>query len=778
LLSVAVRQADAGLDLSLEGMPQGFDLQGLSLRIWGTPWDPAHDGERGNCLKEPDGGSFGKCPIPGLDPEALEKQTKSYLTAPTAPCGSPLSFKASASSWQGALAKASSKSHDQEGNPLPLAQCNHSLSKAKIRLTSEEAAVGSGLSFELEVNDGGGITNPQGIARPAIKEALIELPEGLTINPSVAVGLGACSEADFAKESLTSKEGEGCPNQAKVGEVRIEGMLGLPEPLQGSLYVATPRHNPFGSLLALYVVARDPDRGLFAKSAGEVEPDPRTGRLRVTFQELPSLLYTRFEAKLREGQRALLLSPPACGSYLSRIRMSSWAPSDPPSEETNAFNITRGAAGAPCPSAAAPPFHPALIAGSQNPSAATYTPVTLHIQRSDSEQEIVSYGAKLPPGLLAKVAGTERCPEAQIEAAKRKSAAQELRDPSCPAASQIGRSLVGGGIGRALAYAPGALYLAGPYQGAALSVVAITAAQIGPFDLGTVVVRATPRFDSQAAQLQIDPSASDPIPHLLAGIPIHVREIRVYVDRPNFTLNPTSCDPFAFASLTGGSGADPFSPQDDAIVASSDRFQVLNCAALGFKPRLRIEAKGQTRRGAHPSLKATYRPRPGEANLKSAVATLPHAFFLEQAHIRSICSLAQFRARACPPSSVYGYAKATSPLLEEPLQGPVYLRSSNHKLPDLLADLRGLVDVEVIGRIDATKASLRASFEALPDAPVSEFVLTMRGQKKGLLVNSRELCGAKARARVRFVGQNGKVEGVGPVVGVGCGGGLHKLRER
>jgi hypothetical protein len=643
-------------------------------------------------------------------------------------------------------------------------QCNRALTKAKVQLTGEAAAVGTGLTFTLEVNDGGGILNPGGIARPAIRRAVVRLPEGLTINPSVAAGLGACSPADFAREGLETPAGAGCPNASKVGEVRVEGLLGLSTPVAGSLYIARPRENPFGTLLALYLVARDSDRGLLLKSAGKVEPDPRTGRLTIAFEDLPRLLYTRFVATLREGQRALLVSPPACGSHATQVEMSSWAASDPLISETTSFAIETGAGGGPCPPPGAPPFSPGLAAGSLNPNAATYTPIHLRMTRSDGEQAIVSYSAKLPPGLLAKVDGVELCPEAAIAAARARSAAEEIAGPSCPPGSRIGETLVGGGVGNVLAWAPGALYLAGPHNGSPLSVVAITAAKIGPFDLGTVMVRATPTYDAAAAQVSVDASRSDPIPHILAGIPIHVRDIRVHVDRPGFTLNGTSCEPFQFTSVLGGAGADPFSRDDDVLAASTDRFQLLNCAGLGFRPRLALQVGGATKRAGYPSLRAVYRPRPGDANTRAASATLPKAFFLEQAHIARICSTVQFAARACPRSSVYGHARAISPLLAEPLEGPVYLRTSSHRLPDLVADLHGLVDVEVAGRI-GSRGGLNAVFENLPDAPISKFVLTMKGGRKGLIVNSRDICAGRRgnRAAVELDAHNGKVSDIGPV---------------
>ena len=604
-----MREADAGLTLELRGLSQALNVASIGLRLWGTPWDVAHDTQRGNCLNEADPeASHGACPAFGTAP-APASLWKSYLTLPPAPCAQPLGFTARMRSWQGESAETSLAEHG--GDPLLLTDCNSAATVSEVELTGVAAAVGTGFSFGLQVQDGGGLLNPAGETRPAIAEAVLTLPEGLTINPSVAVGLGVCSAEDFARETLASAPGEGCPNASKIGEVRVEGMLGLPRSVQGSLFLATPHRNLFGTLLALYLVAGSRERGLLVKSVGKVEPDPRSGRLVITFRDLPRLQYTRFEATLREGQRAMLISPPSCGSYATEVEMTSWDSADPPQSQASAFAISSGPGGGSCPPPGAPPFAPGLRAGSLNPNAASYTPVYLRMTRVDGEQAIVSYSAKLPPGLLAKIAGTEICPEAAIAAAKANSAAEELANPSCPPGSRIGGSLVGGGVGRALAWAPGSLYLAGPDDGAALTVVAITAARIGPFDLGTVVVRAVPRFDSRTTQVSVDATRSDPIPHILAGIPVHVRDIRVYVDRPGFTLNPTNCDPLAFSSTLGGAGADPFSRTDDILATSTERFQMLNCAALGFRPRLSLRAKGATRRAAYPSLRAVYRSRPG-----------------------------------------------------------------------------------------------------------------------------------------------------------------------
>jgi hypothetical protein len=301
-------------------------------------------------------------------------------------------------------------------------------------------------------------------------------------------------------------------------------------------------------------------------------------------------------------------------------------------------------------------------------------------------------------------------------------------------------------------------------------VIAVTPAVAGPFDVGTIVVREALTLNPETAEVEVDGKASDPIPHILAGIPLKVRDLRVYVDRKDFILNPTSCDPSKAKATLFGSFLDVFNPADDLPVGLEDRYQAANCANLGFKPKLAINLKGGTKRGDHPALKAIVNARPSDANIGGAVVTLPKSAFLEQGHIRTICTRVQFAAKSCPEAAQYGYAKAFTPLLDEPVEGPVYLRSSNHKLPDLVASLHGIVDVDIVGRIDSFKGGIRSSFETTPDAPVSKFILSMQGGKKGLVVNSRNLCAQTSRADARFTGQNGKLHDFRPVVrATGCG---------
>jgi hypothetical protein len=493
---------------------------------------------------------------------------------------------------------------------------------------------------------------------------------------------------------------------------------------------------------------------VLVRLAGKVIPNPETGQLVTTFDGLPQLPYSSFNVHFRDGQRTPLATPATCGSYSSEVLLSPWL--EPASQAVfpSAMELETGIGGGACPTGV-PPFHPRSTAGTMNRSAGAYTPYYLHITRTDAEQEITSYSATLPPGLLGKLKGLPYCPEAAIEEAKRNSGFGELRNPSCPAASSIGHTVSGYGLSSVLAYAPGGLYLAGPYHGAPLSIVAIDSATVGPFDLGVIVVRSAIRIDPRTAQVVIDSVGSDPIPHIVGGIPLHLRDIRVYIDRPNFTLNPTSCKRYnAEASLTG-SGASFASPNDDPTASAGTPFQVSNCSALDFVPRFNLFLTGGTHRGDFPALKAVVKPRPGHANIAKAVVTMPPSVFLAQEHIGTVCTRVQFAAKKCPEASLYGHAKAITPLLGQPLEGPVYLRSSDNTLPDVVADLSGAgVRIEVDGRIDNAGSRMRATFEDLPDAPVKSFTMNLKGGKKGILVVSDDLCTAKAHAEAQMTAQN------------------------
>lgn len=742
-----IRQDEGGYGLTLEShdLPQLVDITGLTIRIWGVPWHIVHNAQRGNCLNEAEPGfGWAKCPV-GRESRP-ENAPDAYLTLPTSCEGTP-TFVAIADSWQGGSAT-------RQALAAPLGECE-SLDfepHPAGRLSDPRTTSPSGYGFELGVDDSG-VTDPVGRSPSAIRKAVVALPEGVTINPSVGAGLGVCTPAQYEAETASSPPGAGCPNESKIGDFEVQSPI-VSGPVEGSMFLAEPYRNPFGSLIAIYLVAKSIGRGVLVKVAGEVEPDPNSGSLIATFDKLPQLPYSSLVMHFREGQRSPLATPAACGPHSTTTELSAWRDPRLVRRSTSTVAIEAGIDGGPCPQGTAP-FAPQASGGMLNSHAGAYSTFFLHLTRADPEQEITRYSATLPPGLLGKIAGIPFCPDAAIAAASRRSGVEEAEHPDCPAASRIGHTSAGYGVGPVLTYAPGNLYLAGPYHGSTFSVVAIDSALVGPFDLGVVIVRSAIHVDPQDAQVSIDSGGSDPIPHIIDGIPLHLRDIRVYLDRPETMVNPTSCERSSLVSTLGGSGQSFGDPADDTLATQTVPFQPFDCGSLGFRPAISLRLRGGIHRGQYPSLRVEVRPRPGDANIASAQVALPPSVFLAQEHIGTVCTRAQEAHESCPAASVYGWARAFTPLLEEPLEGPVFLRSSENLLPDLVASLSGGglgIHIDLAGRIDSHKGDLRGTFEGIPDAPVSKFVMTLRGGKRGLLVNAANLCKAVKPATARFVG--------------------------
>ena len=445
-----------------------------------------------------------------------------------ASCAGPLATSVEADSWE----------HAGEfalffAEPIPTMEACNQVPFAPAlaaEASTNQASSSSGLDLKIDFNDEG-LANPEGIAESQLNKTVVTLPEGMTINPSAGVGLSGCTEADYARESVTRPPAKAARTaRSWDGHDRIAA--DLISAIHGNVYIAQPYENPFDSLLALYIVAKDPESGILVKQPGRVVPNEETGRLTTIFEDIPQLPFDHFDFHFREGQQAPLITPPACGTYSNEAQLTPW--SDPESEVTDSapFQVTNGFGGGACPAGGEPPFSPTVTAGTQNNVAGSYSPFYLRIFREENEQELTRFSTVMPPGLTGDLTGIPFCPDAAIEAARGKSGARELAEPSCPAASEIGHTIVGAGAGTVLAMTPGKLYLAGPYHGAPFSIVSITSAVVGPFDLGTVVIRFALEINPITAQAEIDATGSDPIPHIIKGIVVHVRDIHVYVDRP------------------------------------------------------------------------------------------------------------------------------------------------------------------------------------------------------------------------------------------------------
>jgi hypothetical protein len=751
---------------SATNISQALFFLRAKVTVWGVPAAEAHDSQRGSCALK-----IGLCPV--------NLPENPFLTLPTK-CSAPLTFGFEADSWQNPNPPVwfkTSASIGGNATPASPTACSKVLFKPEIKAQPTTTAGGSatGLDFDVDFDDPG-LVSATGTAQATIDKAVVTLPQGMTLNPSIAEGLQTCSEAQLKAETAFSPPGAGCPQASKVGIVEVETPLLEGKLLKGSLFVATQDANPFNSLIAIYMVIQDPELGISIKLPGRVSPDPTTGQLVTTFGEgaypIPQVPFSHFRFHFRAGDRAPLISPPTCGIHTATALFT---PSSgaAPVQTSSSFAITSGPGGGPCP-AGVPPFSPGFEAGSISNAAGTYSPFYMRLTRKDAEQDMTRFSAVLPPGVTGKIAGLAQCPQAAVLAAKSKDGRLEQISPSCPATSRIGRTLTGAGVGNSLTYVPGNLYLGGPYGGAPLSVVAIVPAVAGPFDVGTVVVQEALKLNPNTAVVEVDGAASDPIPHILAGIPLNVRDLRVYVDRPEFTLNPTSCEPSQVNATLAGSAADPINPADDVAVPLAARFQAASCASLAFKPKLSLTLKGGTKRSANTALSATYTSRKGDANLAGAVVTLPPSQFIDNAHINNPCTREQFARQACPPASVLGSAKAITPLLDAPLQGKVYFRSNGGErdLPDVVAALKGQFDFNVvIAVLTSENERVRTKVLNAPDAPVSKFTIKLAGGKKGLLENSENLCARTQRAGLKLIGQNGRLHKVQPVVKTSCGGG-------
>jgi hypothetical protein len=762
--AVPGQSEDYGINVDATNITQTAALINATVTVWGTPGDPRHNTSRGwSCIYETTGEDHAPCV------HSEEKHPPAFLTVPTS-CAGPMQASVEADSW----GKPGAFEDVLPSESMPtLVGCNRLPFGPTVQATPTTTSASSptGLDVNLDFHDEGLISS-EGLTQSRLKDTTVTLPEGLTVNPSSGVGLAGCRPEQYRRETLSSTSGAGCPDESKLGTVEIVTPV-LNSPIHGGLFIAQPYENPFGSLLALYIVARNPETGIFIKLAGKVTPNLVTGQLVTTFENAPQLPFSHFNFHFREGAQAPLITPPACGTYTTKAVLTPWANPFAPLTVDSSFTVTSGVGGGLCPSGGVPPFVPGIQSGMQNNNAGAFSPFYLHLTRTDAEQYISGFSTSLPPGLTGNLSGIPFCSEAAIEAARHKTGKQEEAEPSCPAASQIGHTLVGTGVGAVLAYVPGKIYLAGPFHGAPFSLVAVTSAVVGPFDLGTVVLRFGLNIDPYTAQVSVSPASSEPIPTIIDGIVTHVRDIRVYIERPGnapFTLNPTSCNPTAIGSTLNSPGG--------ASATVSSPFQAASCASLKFAPKFVVSTSGKTSKadGASLHVLLTYpsAPQGTYANIAKVKVELPKQLPSRLTTLQKACTSAQFEANpaGCPGPSAIGTAKAVVPNIPEPLVGPVYFVShGGEAFPSLEVVLQGYgVKVVLVGSTFISKAGITSTtFKTVPDNPVSSFELTLPEGKYSALAANGNLCGQKLKMPSDFTGQNGMEADYKTVVSVtGC----------
>jgi hypothetical protein len=777
LMPITIRPGDEGITVTSPNILNIGEPRNVSVTVWGLPASPEHDAERQLTCEGTKGcivclPNTSECGPPG--PVSAGIAVQPYLSDPTS-CGS---FTASmqADSWEEPFLNEPEKWSHALFETGPVGECERVPFDPSITVqpTTNAAESSSGLNVSLEVPQSW--ENPNSLATSNVKDVTVTLPQGYTVNPSEGNGLVGCTPQQYAQETASS--GPECPAESKLGTVVIETPV-LADRIEGNVYLAQPYDNvpafgdaghPGGSLLALYVVAKDPARGILVKSAGKVVPDPVTGQLTSTFEGLPQQPFSRVTLKLTQGVTSPLVSPPACGRYTAHAAMTPYSAPEHPRLVNNELEIERGIGGGPCPAGGIPPFKPTVISGAQDNNAGSYTPFYLRIDREDGEQELTRFSTVLPPGLTGNLTGIPFCPDAQIEAARSRTGQQELSEPSCPAASKIGHTLVGAGVGSVLAWTPGSVYLAGPYHGAPLSIVSVTSATVGPFDLGTVVIRFALRINPSTAQVEVDASGSDPIPHIIKGIVVHVRDIHVYIDgvggNNHFILNPTSCNPMTITDTVTGAGADFTNPAGQVPVNVNTPFQAADCQNLQFQPSFKVTTSGKTSRsnGASLTAKLTYpnAPQGSQANIRSVKVDLPKQLPSRLTTLQKACTAAQFASNpaGCPAASVVGHATAITPLIPVPLVGPAYFVShGGEAFPSLIVVLQGYgITIDLVGTTFISKAGITSStFKTVPDQPVTSFELTLPQGKYSALAANGNLCKSKLAMPTAFVAQNGAV---------------------
>jgi uncharacterized repeat protein (TIGR01451 family) len=749
LLDAQVRTGgDYGLTVRARNIPEGLAIAGTRITLWGVPSDASHDFERA-CP-----GQVG--PVGGGPTCTSGAPRKAFLRNPTSctPAGVGLPTTLHIDSWfdPSDVKERTVFSHLTPAYPFAPTDwgaqqgpdgCDRVpfdpvLSGAP--LTGPKAGEPSGFAFDVTIPQS---DDPDVIAQADLKKAVVTLPEGVRVSPSSAAGLGACSSAQIALRSAALPT---CPDASKIGTVTIDTPL-LDQQVTGGIYLAKPFDNPFDSLVAVYLTASA--KGVVIKLPGQVSMDPQTGQITSTFDDNPQLPFSRLHLEFKSGPHAPLTLPHRCTTLTTHAVLTGWNGRTVFSDSS--FALTENAKGQPCPSK----FTPGFDAGTKSNRAGSSSSFLLRFTREDDDQELSGVTVKLPSGLTGRIASAELCSDA---------AARAL---ACPAGSKIGDVTVGAGAGTDPFFITnGRAYLTGPYKGAPFGVAIDVPAVAGPFDLGTVSVRSALFVDKHTAAVRI---VSDPLPTILQGIPLDVRDVRVDVNKPGFFLNPTSCARKTIAATLR-------STQGASANVSTD-FQAFECANLGFKPRmvLRVGGRGHTHRGqTSPFSTSVTMPR-GDANLRFVRVSLPSTINARLTVIEDACTRAEFESdiAKCAHARA-GTASAVTPLLRDPLHGSVYFVKNGHAIPDLFVALRGQVDFDLIGRITIQRNKfLTTTFDAAPDVPIKSFTLRLLGDpKNGSVGAAANLCSAKSRrakARLDYIGQNGKVRQVAQALKVaGC----------
>jgi hypothetical protein len=733
-------------------------LSGATVAFWGDPAEPSHDALRFH---------------PGENEVAAGNDLPSgvpprpFLDLPTS-CGVPQTLALSTVSWEDPLQTVVpftglTASTDEQENPVSLEGCSKLDFSPSLELSPETSATDSptGIEANLRLPQS---EDPNGLAEADLKDASVTLPPNWSLSPAAANGLEACSPSELG---LGNEQQPTCPAASKIGDLEVTTAI-LEHPLEGEIYVAQ-QGTVDGSLLGGYLVVDDPRTGVLIKLPGRFEVGGQEGvrglqpgQIRAVFDNSPQFPFSDLKLKFFGGAHAALMTPQTCGSASASTQITGWngAVVEPAS---NSIATNTGCS---------PPNTPGFTAGAANAAAGTYSPFSLTLKREDGTQRFGAVSVTLPPGLLGKLAGVGRCPNADIEAAERLNrpgnGATEEAAPSCPASSEIGTVTATAGPGVEPVSVTGHEYLSGPYEGAPFSLDAITPAVAGPFDLGVVVVRQGLYINRATGQPTVK---SDPFPTIVQGVPLDIRSLTVNVTRPGFTFNPTNC---AQLGVTGS-----VTSTEGSTVGISSNFKAAGCSKLPFKPVLSITTSPKATKAYGASLKVKLTQKPGEANIHRLNLQIPTSLPARLTTLQKACTAQTFEENPahCPAGSVIGTAKAVTPVLQQPVSGPMILVShGGAAFPDVEMVLQGEgITIIVDGKTNIKKGITYSKFEAIPDAPISSFEAKLPTGPNSIFaafvhgsVNAN-LCGSKLQIPTTIEGQNGALIKETTKIGVtGC----------
>ncbi|HTY95608.1 MAG TPA: hypothetical protein VMB91_01100 [Solirubrobacteraceae bacterium] len=629
-------------------------------------------------------------------------------------------------------------------SPLSLEHCDKVHFEPAFAVTPTELLhdAGDGFATEVAVNH-----EPEAeIDNSEAKTISVQLPEGMTLNPSAAPELTSCSPAQARIHS--SEPGVGCPAKSELGTVSLEVPTLPPGSLKGNLYLGGPESGPItGPPYIMYLDAESARYGVSVRLKGEVFPNEATGQLTTVFSELPEQPFSKATLHFNEGAMAPVANPLACATGVATALLTPYSETGTVSRVSNPLSFS----GCTNPLA----LVPAQTTSVSDANAGAGTAFTFNLERPEGNQYLSQITTTLPRGLAGAVPTVEQCPE------------PKANEGTCSSASQIGTATVLAGAGSKPASFTGPVYFTGPYNNAPFGLSIAVPAVSGPFNLGTVVTRATINVQQYTGQVIVGTT----LPRIVKGVPMRIRKITVTVNKQGFMSNPTNCA--ALSTISSVTGFVPGTGEGANVTASSP-FQVGNCSALPFKPAFTATSSAKVTKANGASLETTLKMPSGSSNIKSLLVQLPTQLVSRQTTLNKACLAAAFEANpySCPSGSFVGGVTAKTPLLPGTLKGPAILVShGGEAFPDLDLLLEGSgVRVILVGHTKITKKVTTTNFSENPDLPVSSITVNLPIGSHSAVTNNGELCPKPLVMPTTITGWTGATVKQNTIVKVtGCG---------